>query len=182
MKSTFIALAALAFLCSQTLRAGDDIAAHKFVGLKMCSPCHKGVAKGKIFEIWQGSKHANAYKTLMSDAAKAIAEKKGLTKPAHESPECLKCHVTAAGVGASLLAPSFNMKDGVQCESCHGAGNDYKGMTVMKDPAKAVAAGLILGKNDPKVCTRCHNEESPSYKEFKYEEYWSKIKHPLPKK
>ena len=74
------------------------------------------------------------------------------------------------------------MKDGVQCEVCHGPGSDYKSVTVMKDKEKALAAGLIVSKDDPKLCEKCHNSESPSFKEFKYKVMWEKIKHTIPAK
>ena len=88
----------------------------------------------------------------------------------------------AYGVDAKLLDKKFDMKDGVGCESCHGAGSGYKAMGVMKDRKKAVAAGLIIASGDEKQCTGCHSKESPTYKEFKYKEFWAKIKHEIPKK
>jgi hypothetical protein len=156
-------------------------AVHKYIGVKMCGACHRGEKKGMVFEIWQKSKHALAYKTLESAEAAKIAKEKGLKKPANESPECLKCHVLTGGLDKSLLNPSFDVKDGVQCETCHGPGSDYKSITVMKSREKAIAAGLIIGTDDPKLCEKCHNPESPTYKEFKYKEAWAKIKHTVPK-
>jgi hypothetical protein len=41
------------------------------------------------------------------------------------------------------------------CETCHGAGSDYMKLAVMKDPAKAKAAGLIA-KPDKASCAKCH--------------------------
>jgi hypothetical protein len=179
---TFISLLMVLVFVVVTSSLARETAAHKYVGVKMCAMCHKGEAKGKMFEIWQASKHASAYKSLLSPEAKKNAEKKGLKKAASESPECLKCHMTAYGVDAKLVDAKFDKKDGIGCESCHGAGADYKAMNVMKDKAKALAAGLAIAKDDPKLCTKCHNNESPTYKEFKYKEFWAKIKHPLPKK
>jgi len=43
----------------------------------------------------------------------------------------------------------------LDCESCHGPGSEYKAMPVMKDPAKARAAGLILP--DAPFCATCHH-------------------------
>jgi cytochrome c peroxidase len=77
------------------------------------------------------------------------------------------------------------VKDGVQCENCHGAGSGYKTMAIMKDHAKAVAAGMTDFKDDAakeKLCVTCHNDKSPTHKEFKFKEMWDKIKHPRPKK
>lgn len=150
------------------------LAQNKYVGVKMCGICHKGDKKGAQLEIWQKSKHAEAYKTLTGAKAAEIAKAKGLKKAANESPECLGCHAITAD--PKLLA------DGVQCESCHGAGSAYK--SVMKDKAKAIAAGLTDFKDTAaieKVCKSCHNEKSPTHKGFKFDEMWAKIKHPEPK-
>jgi hypothetical protein len=42
-----------------------------------------------------------------------------------------------------------------ECETCHGNGADYAKLQIMKDPAKAKAAGLIA-KPDKAGCARCH--------------------------
>jgi len=155
-------------------------AQHKYVGVKMCAPCHRTEKQGNQLAIWQSSKHAEAYKVLESDASKEIAKKKGLSKAPAESPECLKCHVPQHDVEAALISKTFDPKDGVQCESCHGPGSDYKSLSVMKDRTKALAAGMVLAKDDPKLCQNCHNEESPTFKAFDYKKMWEKIKHPVP--
>ena len=33
---------------------------------------------------------------------------------------------------------------------------------------------------DEKLCTGCHNSDSPSFKEFNYADAWAKIKHSKP--
>lgn len=157
---------------------------YKYVGVKMCAPCHKTEKQGKQFDIWKASKHASAYKSLTTPAADEVAKKRGSTKPAAETAECLSCHVTGHGLDAKLIDKSFDMKDGVQCETCHGPGSGYKSMAVMKDKVKAVAAGMIEFKDDAaieKACKTCHNEKSPTYKEFKFKEMWAKISHKVPK-
>ncbi len=159
--------------------AMPSVAQHKYVGVTMCSACHRTEKQGKQFDIWKSSKHANAFKTLETPKADEIAKTNGLKVKASEAPECLKCHVTGYGADKALTS-ALKMQDGVQCESCHGAGSDYKSIPVMKDKAKAVAAGLIIAKDDPKLCTKCHNSESPLFKEFNYKTAWEKIKHPLP--
>lgn len=151
-------------------------AQHKYVGVKMCKMCHQSEKQGKQFDVWQKSKHAGAFKTLSTPKAEEFAKAKGLKKSAAESPECLECHAITAD--PALTA------DGVQCESCHGAGTDYKNMAVMKDKTKALAAGLTDFKDKPsmeKICKQCHNAKSPTAKEFKFDEMWEKIKHPIPK-
>ena len=99
-----------------------------------------------------------------------------MKKAANESPECLECHAITADAKLTV--------DGVQCETCHGAGSAYKAFSIMKDKAKAITAGLTEFKDKgaiEKKCKTCHNEKSPSYKPFKFDEMWVKIKHPIPK-
>ena len=72
------------------------------------------------------------------------------------------------------------MEDGVQCETCHGAGSDYKSLKVMKDKQLAMKNGLEMHDNIEEFCKSCHNPESPTFVEFKFEESWNKIKHPVP--
>ncbi len=77
-----------------------------------------------------------------------------------------------------------DVKDGVQCEMCHGAGADYKGLSVMKDKATAIAAGLKAYPDKAAIeaqCKTCHNEKSPTAKAFNFDERWAKIQHPVPK-
>jgi len=157
-------------------------AQNKYIGVKQCSMCHKTEKQGKQFDIWQKSAHANAYKTLATDKSKEIAKAKGITKAASEAVECLECHATP--VDAKLADKGYDMKEGVQCETCHGAGSAFKTMNVMKDKAKAVAAGLREFKDNAAIeayCKTCHNDKSPTYKGFKFDEMWGKIKHPVPK-
>jgi len=152
---------------------------HKYVGAGKCKMCHSSDAKGNQYKIWAESKHAKAYENLSSEDAKKFAEEAGLKTDPQESQECLKCHVTAFGVKDDLKEESFNVADGVQCESCHGAGGDYKGLSVMKDKQKAIEAGLIIPTKE--LCIKCHNPESPNYKEFNFDESYKKIAHPKPK-
>jgi len=157
-------------------------AQNKYIGTKMCAMCHKTEKQGKQLDIWQKSKHAEAYKVLTTAEANEIAKSKGFDKPAAETAECLQCHVTQAD--AKVAEKTFDMKNGVQCETCHGAGSAYKNITVMKDHAKSVAAGMTDFKDQATIeakCKSCHNEKSPTFKGFNFEEHWGKIKHPVPK-
>ena len=150
---------------------------HKFVGVDKCKTCHKLAKYGDQNAIWEKSKHANAYATLASEESKKIAKEMGIDDP-QKSEKCLTCHVTAYGVADEMKEASFKMEEGVGCEACHGAGADYKKMSIMKNREKAVAAGLLIP--DEKTCLNCHNEKSPTYKPFKYEERYKEIAHPKP--
>lgn len=159
--------------------------APQFVGVKTCSMCHKKAEDGEQLKIWEGSKHANAYKTLQTEKADKIAADKGLKTKAADSPECLKCHATGFNVDAALIGSKFKVDEGVQCETCHGAGGNYKKKSIMQDHAQAVAAGMKDYKDEAAIetqCKTCHNSESPTYKEFDFAKKWKEIAHNIPKK
>lgn len=151
-------------------------AKHQYVGAAGCKGCHSSDAVGGTeYKIWETKVHAKAYESLASDHSKEVAKEAGIEGDPQESDFCLKCHVTAWEVDESLRAKSWKAEDGVSCESCHGAGKDYMPMAIMKDHDVSVANGLIVP--DEKLCVSCHNEESPTYVPFKYEEKLEAIKH-----
>ena len=156
-----------------------------YIGVEACGKCHKRDSTGNQLGQWKETKHAKAYATLATPEAKKIAAEKGIADP-QKDDKCLKCHVTAHGVDASLIAEpaegkkGHQIEDGVGCESCHGPGSLYKKRKTMKSREASVAAGLIIP--DEKTCKKCHNEESPTFKGFNYEEMEKKIDHPNPKK
>ena len=78
------------------------------------------------------------------------ATKSGLERVGAES--CGDCHDVqfeswAGGAHAKRTPP-------LDCEDCHGPGSEYKSKAVMKDPAKAEAAGLVMP--DKAFCAKCH--------------------------
>lgn len=154
---------------------------YRYIGSNKCAKmCHKGEKKGKQLEIWKQSKHAGAYATLATEQSKEVAKKMGIKKNPQKVPECLRCHVTAYGVKKDLVDPTCTYEEGVGCESCHGPGSEYRKLKNMKSHDLAVATGLW--KPDEKVCVKCHNEESPTYKPFNFEEEVKKDAHPVPGK
>jgi len=175
MKKTILILTALAIMLSAFAATAED---NTIIGAAKCKMCHKKSTVGEQFKIWSESAHAGAYGTLKGEAAVAIAKEKGLGNPWEEAA-CLKCHDTQSFLGAELDAKTkYTIEEGVGCEACHGAGSAYKKKTIMKDSEKAAAAGLIM-ESEP-TCIKCHNEESPTFKAFDFEERWAKIAHPVP--
>jgi len=148
------------FVCTVAL-AQDN----KYIGAAKCKLCHNNPEKGEQFKKWSESKHANSMKVLSAEEAK--------------NPKCLKCHSTAAAAGEGLIE-TITIEEGVSCESCHGPGSAYKVINIMKDRSLSMSKGLIIPKE--KVCRKCHNEESPNYKGFNFDEYFKKITHPNPTK
>ena len=148
-----------------------------YVGVKSCVMCHKSEKQGQQKSIWENSKHSKAFETLLTEKADQIAKEKGFETKASETEACLSCHSSGYNVDASLLGKNFKVEQGVQCETCHGPGSDYKSKKIMKDTEKAVANGLILYENPEELCITCHNAESPTYVDFDFAENWEKIKH-----
>jgi hypothetical protein len=108
---------------------------HEFAGAEKCKMCHK-----VQYASWQETSHAKA-----TDAAKASTDREF-------SADCLKCHATNADEAMS----------GVQCEACHGAGNDYKKMSIMKDVEAAKANGLVIPTQE--TCDGCHTGDDHAKK------------------
>lgn len=138
---------------------------HKYIGATKCKMCHNKPEKGEQYNKWASSAHAHAMESLKGADA--------------TNPKCTKCHSTAASVDAGLVA-TITKAEGVSCESCHGPGSVYKSMSLMKNKTEAMKNGLIIPNEE--TCRKCHNEESPQFKGFNYEEYFSKIAHPNPAK
>jgi hypothetical protein len=45
-----------------------------------------------------------------------------------------------------------------------------------------VPAGEIISRPDQKTCLSCHNDQSPSFKPFCFQEYVDKVRHDDPRK
>jgi hypothetical protein len=152
---------------------------HAYVGSKSCKTCHSGEKKGAMWEKWMSTAHSKSMASLDS------------TKGQNKDPKCLACHTTGygmtggyklEGLDAAMMAPEG--LGAVGCESCHGAGADYKSMTVMKNKDAAMAAGLVTP--DAKVCTGCHNVEAAkaagtTIKPFDWATMHPLIEHHVPK-
>lgn len=178
--TAFIFTAVLFISSTYAQETGNkDQKVHSYVGVETCGMCHKTEKQGNQIGIWKKTSHAQAFNTLQSDAALKIAKEKGLAGLPSESEECLKCHVSGANLDKSLLGAKFNMSDGVQCETCHGPGSDYKSAKIMKDRKEAIASGLLVYEKPAELCVKCHNEESPTFKSFNFDEMWPKIAHPV---
>ena len=167
--------------CLIAYTAAPGAAEHKFIGTAKCATCHKTAAQGEMFPKWQASQHAKAFETLATPKALEVAKAKGIADP-QKAMECLKCHVTAAGADTTMVGPKYTMKDGVGCESCHGPGSVYQKKTTMEQITTGKVEPASVGMNvaNKETCVKCHNEESPTFKGFNYDEYLAKIAHPLP--
>jgi hypothetical protein len=186
------AFLALALLIPKLAAANGAAAAkgeHEFAGHKKCKTCHKKAEIGNQFGAWLESGHAKAFETLGTEKAKKWGAEAGVDNPQTDD-RCIKCHSTAHGVPDDMVSKKFDRTAGVQCESCHGAGKDYRKKKIMMDHDKAIANGLIVPTEA--VCTKCHNDESPAWDPqrytladgskvgFDFEQAAKTIAHPVP--
>ena len=119
-----------------------------FISSVACKMCHN-----HEYLIWKKSDHSHAFSKSLKKANKTF------------DPECLMCHTTGFKEGGGFMSESTTPKlIDVQCEACHGAGNNH-----IADNSKA------YGEASKDVCMTCHTREnSPGYK---FSAYWEKIKH-----
>lgn len=140
----------------------------EFLGVASCAStvCHGSVMGregGNIpqneYLIWsEKDAHRRAFATLTTDRSKQIASKLGIAD-ATQADLCLDCHATNAP--EEIRGEKFQINDGVQCESCHGASGDWIATHDDEDIsyATSVANGLTPIA-DPgaraTVCLSCH--------------------------
>jgi len=102
--------------------------------------------------------HAKSYKTLEGKKAKDIAAKLKIAD-ASKASLCLDCH--ANNVPESKRAKTFNIADGVSCESCHGPSSNWLGkhVSLANFHSENIAAGMYPTE-DPmaraELCASCH--------------------------
>lgn len=164
------------------------VADNKYIGASKCKSCHSSAEVGDQYGHWKGTLHARAFEVLATEEAKKLGAEKGIADP-QKDDACVKCHVTAFQVPADQIKKGFEIKDGVQCETCHGPGEAhlkarFAAAASGEAPAGPVQipAGEIIASPDEKVCLTCHNAESPSYKPFCFHEFSAKNRHLNPKK
>ena len=171
-----------------------------YIGVDGCTrACHKVERDGDQRSVWLKSKHAKAFNSLGSAEAKQKAAQLGVAGDPQQAEACLVCHTTGFGEPSDRFDKKFNIADGVQCEACHGPGENYRKKATMKKmndergpDRKGVSAtakefGLIYPTD--KDCKRCHVPEidlngkvfkNPTHKDFDFKKYFDKMKHPIP--
>ncbi len=144
------------------------------LGARNCKSCHQGRRMGYQFSRWRGGPHASAYAVLATDRGREIADERGISADPQLSEVCLSCHTTGAGLADGHFAPGFDRSDGVQCESCHGAGSEYSSPDAMGDADAAHGPGLATISEE--LCLACHGDAHGA--PFDYPAALEEIAHP----
>ena len=145
-----------------------------YIGVTACGRCHKGPRRGYQFSRWRQSAHARAHAVLGTAAARKAARGAGVDGDPATAPQCLRCHAPSSGIPDARRAEGFSPADGVQCEVCHGAGEEHA--------AAPWLGGLAAAEPDEKpgmTCADCHTGECPMDTEpFDRDAAMKQIAHP----
>ncbi|MCO6430007.1 MAG: hypothetical protein J5J00_04040 [Deltaproteobacteria bacterium] len=140
-----------------------------YMGVGSCSSsnCHGSVSPRQAssvlqneYSIWEKHDvHSKAWINLTNEDSKKIAENLGISSP-EKDPLCLDCHATYLGANARQGA-NYHLEDGVGCESCHGAAENYLGPHTANDATHK--RNIELGMTDllsiekrVELCASCH--------------------------
>jgi len=155
-------VASLLFVVSLFVVSGAYAGGMEYIGANKCKGCHI-----KQYKSWEKTAMAESFESL-KPGVKADAKKKAGLDPAKDytaDAQCLKCHTTGYGKpgGFTSIADTPNLT-GVQCESCHGPGSEFR--DVMRKNknytlSEIKAAGLIVPSEDETHCLACHSKDSP---------------------
>ncbi len=103
--------------------------------------------------------HAGAFRTLTDERSTTIALRLGLGA-ADQAPACLACHSEV--VAPAQRGPKFQPDDGIGCEACHGAaenwlaGHDDRTAGTRADSLRNGLRALNEPAVRAEVCTDCH--------------------------
>ncbi|HXR18074.1 MAG TPA: multiheme c-type cytochrome [Terriglobales bacterium] len=140
----------------------------KYTGPGSCAStsCHGSILPRTDNDVLQNEystwivkdKHSQSYKALTGNVGERMAGILGLGK-AETAPRCLACH--ALDVAASERSRTFDVTEGVSCESCHGPAAGWLGPHTERDwtHEKSVALGMFDTRNLVKrteKCLSCH--------------------------
>ncbi|MCY2986375.1 MAG: multiheme c-type cytochrome [Planctomycetota bacterium] len=178
--SLAVAVFALALL-AWTQLGSPAVAAERerhavYVGSRVCAPCHDGQHAGNQFTRWYQSKHAKAFTSLAHPEARDIARFSGIPMDPQQSAMCLGCHATAAEAEDWEKDDTFFLRDGVQCEKCHGPGSEH-----VEAKGEGPRAKLIMPTKQD--CLNCHKAKGSHTRVLKsptvdIEKGWIEISHP----
>jgi hypothetical protein len=141
----------------------------KFLGANSCasSSCHGGGGHNQNqFLVWslRDFHSQRPFATLTTARSKQIAEALQIKDPAADN-RCTSCHAPLHEVPSILRGPSFQVSEGVSCESCHGPAEHWLRSHTRPDytPANRVASGMRDLKSlyvRANTCVACHQTVS----------------------
>lgn len=172
------------FVGSERSRAQDEAAPRPgtYVGSKVCKKCHT-----EHFPSWEQTRMGQAFK-LLAPGERVEAKQAAKLDPTEDyrtHPECVRCHSVGFDQPGGFRLAGYDVgKDrqrllDVGCEMCHGPGGGYADLPGLMDVdygtmkeqrrPQLLTNGLVAVPTE-ETCRRCHNAESPMYREFNFAE------------
>jgi hypothetical protein len=149
---------------AQESQSGQAGQAPRYTGPGSCASttCHGSVSPRTENRVLQNEystwivkdKHSKAYASLQGNVGERMAAILGIGK-AESAPKCLACH--ALDVPTTQRARTFELSEGVSCESCHGPAAAWLGPHTERDwtHEKSIAAGMYDTRDLTKRSERC---------------------------
>ncbi len=153
-----LAYSALLIIPGIVAATGDEFS--YYVGQSVCLECHAPGGAASACGVDPIPKHGQSFDALTREEASHIAALCGVSCPPTESQICLGCHATAATTGPRWTKPTFDVNDGVQCESCHGAGSIHVESFRTSRAGEPVQSAARLRIPDSDSCSACHRERA----------------------
>ncbi len=127
-----------------------------YVGEAVCQECHSPGHGRRPCLLGTIAEHNRAYQTLGKLEAGHIASVSGVTEKPRESRICLGCHATGSDAGPRWMTSTFNIADGVQCETCHGAGSLHVAAYSSSEDNRSLDRQQGIGRGNRAECVACH--------------------------
>ena len=145
-------------LCGARWAFGQTTDLPFYVGRGACLECHAEGHGERPCSLESIPEHLDSYKALDKPKAEHIAAVNGVPDEPTRSLICLGCHATGAEEGPRWATSTFNLRDGVQCEACHGPGSLHvdvycSGRLALPDDIQG-----WIRRGDRADCTVCHME------------------------
>jgi nitrate reductase cytochrome c-type subunit len=147
----------------------------KYMGAGSCasSNCHGAPLPRNSSNVLQNEyttwskkdAHSKAWRVLTSEDSKKIGFNLGIQDPSKE-PLCLNCH--APTIPDNLKGHKYAVEDGVTCETCHGASENWLKSHTTKsathqDNLKNGLKDLSSLEERAKFCLDCHQGNESQY-------------------
>ncbi|NJK91485.1 MAG: hypothetical protein HC904_06470 [Blastochloris sp.] len=136
----------------------------RYIGAVNCSTsgCHGGAGDlSKQHTIWfRADRHSRAHSSLTTARSARMAESLKIENPATDS-RCTSCHAPMLALPAARKTETLRPEEGVSCESCHGASENWVRSHTRTDYSRSqrISSGLrdledlYLRSN---TCVACH--------------------------
>ena len=112
---------------------------YRYIGNSKCRLCHR-----KFFIGRKNDAHDHAMEKLSGSGHE-------------ENPRCLTCHTTGFGTETGFVSMKSTPRlANVQCEGCHGPGNEHVRLVKKREGTIGFLAGMDHPERLKKMCTSCH--------------------------